>query len=407
MEVSEAPTTDATRERPLRVLMVHNRYGAALPSGENLVVDDEVELLRSAGVEVEPFVYDSSDIEHYSVLEKLELVTRPIHSPRVMRDFRRVIARHRPDVVHIHNVYPLISPSIVNEAKRAGLPVVVSLHNYRLGCANGLFFRDGAPCYECAGKAIPYPSVLHGCYRGSRQQSGVISASLALHRNTWRNVDRFFVLQDHAARFLRSLGIAPDRIIRKANPVEGPESVTYRPGRGLLYAGRLEVAKGTAVLLDAWERSGLGETEHLTLIGDGPLRKHVEHRVTRLRNVRYLGRLPRDEVFASIEDHAAVVLASLSLEGFPLLMVEAFARGRPAIAHNVGGLPWLLTDDTGWVSEADARSLAETMRKVFDESPDDAEARGRRCRALYEARCSPPKVAETLIATYTQLVASV
>src|SRR5581483_6752869 len=162
----------------MRVMVVHNRYRSALPSGENAVVDQEIGWLRAAGVDVVPFLPSSDEM---SLWDKALLPVSPIWRPR-----RGTVRAARPDVVHLHNPYPLISPSIVRAAHAYGVPVVQTVHNYRHVCAAASFFRDGLPCHDCRGRVFAVPAIRHGCYRGSRAQSAVMATTLAVNRPTWR-----------------------------------------------------------------------------------------------------------------------------------------------------------------------------------------------------------------------------
>src|SRR4051794_15577628 len=175
----------------MRVLVAHNRYRASSPSGENQLVAAEIDLLRAGGVDVVPLLTDSDDLT--GPLGALRGAPGPIYSPSGVRGFKRLLAQTRPDVVHLHNVYPLISPYVVRVAARAGVPVVQTVHNYRHGCVNGLHLRDGHPCTDCLGTRLGLPAVRHGCYRDSRLQTVPMTIGQVVHRPTWN---------DEVARYL-------------------------------------------------------------------------------------------------------------------------------------------------------------------------------------------------------------
>src|SRR5581483_7496913 len=175
----------------MKVVVAHNRYSSAQPSGENTVVDAQIAQLRAAGVEVVPFLRSSDEIGALPATQKALLPLGPIVAPGSVAALRRLIRAERPDLVHLHNPYPLISPWIVRTAHAHGLPVVQTVHNYRQVCAPGLYFRDGRICTDCKGRAFPLPAVVHSCYRGSRAQSAVMATALTVHRGTWRSVDRY------------------------------------------------------------------------------------------------------------------------------------------------------------------------------------------------------------------------
>ncbi|MGH3647794.1 MAG: glycosyltransferase family 4 protein, partial [Micromonosporaceae bacterium] len=218
----------------MKVVIAHNRYVSAQPSGENSVVDNELGLLAEAGVEVVPFLRTSDEIATMSAGQKALLPISPLYAGTAQRQLRDLLAREKPDVLHLHNPYPLLSPWVVRTAHAAGVPVVHTVHNFRQVCVAGTYFRDGHPCYDCRGKSFGYPGILHGCYRGSRAQSAIMASTLAAHRGTWRSVDRFIALTTAMAAHLRSYGIQDSQIVVKPNcvPDPGTHSVT---GSGFLY----------------------------------------------------------------------------------------------------------------------------------------------------------------------------
>src|SRR5256884_3921864 len=201
----------------MKVLVAHNRYSSAQPSGENTVVDAETAQLRAAGVEVVPCLRSSDEIGSLPLRQKALLPSGPIRAPSAVKALRSVIASERPDIAHLHNPYPLISPWVVRTAQAHGLPVVQTVHNSRQVCANGLYFRDGHICHDCRGRAVPLPAVRHACYRGSRAQSAVMATALTVHRGTWRGVDPYIPLTHAIAAHLRDLRIPDERIAVKPN----------------------------------------------------------------------------------------------------------------------------------------------------------------------------------------------
>jgi glycosyltransferase involved in cell wall biosynthesis len=382
------------------VLLVHNRYRSAMPSGENGVVAEELAMLRRNGVEVVPYVADSDDIADFGVRQRLLLPLRPISSLGDQRALGDLIERHRPDVVHLHNPFPLISPSVVRTAKRRGVPVVQTVHNYRHVCANGLYFRDGHVCTDCRGKAVPWPSVAHGCYRGSRAQSVVMATSLTVHRRTWDLVDRFLAVSEFVAEHLVDAGIDPDRVIVKPNAGidPGPPQST---GEGFVFLGRLDPGKGALLLLDAWERSGLGADSRLVVVGDGPEGEEVGARAAELPGVRWVGAVPADEARRLVREAAIVVVPSRLYEGFPRVVVEAFAAGRPVLASDVGSLSRIVDDAVGWRAEPVVDAFAEQLRAALADRPA---ARGEAARERFLERFTEQAVASLLLSVYDSVI---
>src|SRR5689334_11915242 len=193
----------------MKVVVAHNRYASASPSGENVVVDAEIAQLRAAGVEVVPFLRSSDEIATLPAAQKVLLPVSPVYNAASQRALAAVLRQERPDLLHLHNPYPLLSPAVIRTAHKAGIPVIQTVHNYRQVCSSGLYFRDGRVCHDCRGKAFGLPAIEHACYRGSRAQSAIMATTLAVHRGTWRSVDRYIALTSAIADHLRDYGI-PD-----------------------------------------------------------------------------------------------------------------------------------------------------------------------------------------------------
>ncbi len=261
----------------MRVLVVHNRYRSTLPSGENRAVDAEIDGLRRAGVEVVSYLRSSDEIPAMSAAQQLTVPFLPLHSRRAVADLDALMAADRPDVLHLHNPWPLISLSVVPAAHRRGVPVVATVHNHRHSCMRGSYFRDGHDCRQCEGRALPWPAVQHGCYRDSRLQSIPMAAAFRLHRKDQRAVDRYVALSQPIADSILASGlVSPDQVVLRPNSVPDPGPPTP-PGQGLLYVGRLSAEKGVPLLLEAWEAAGR-PFGTLIVAGDGPERPLVEAR---------------------------------------------------------------------------------------------------------------------------------
>lgn len=389
----------------MRVLVVHNRYRSAFPSGENLVVDREIAMLRDTGIEVGTYIRDSDEIEGFGLVKRAELAARPIYSLEDTKAFKTRIRSFGPDVVHLHNVYPLISPGVIRVAKAEGLPVVQTVHNYRFVCANGLYFRDGHVCQDCLGKRVPWPAVRHGCYRGSIAQSAIMAAALTAHRRTWQMVDHFLPVSDFVADQLVAAGVPPEKITVKPNSVADPGEPTPT-GEGLLFAGRLEEEKGIRLLLESWRLSGVGEATTLTIAGDGSARSAVEHAARTDPSIRYLGAVSADRVGQLLDECAVRVVPSLWFEASPMSVVESYARGRPVISINVGANSGVVSDEVGWVcTTTSAAGLGDTVRNAFEDH-DGARARGLAARSLYERSYLRGEVIRSLVAIYDGLGAT-
>lgn len=386
----------------MKVLVAHNRYQSALPSGENEVVGAEIQDLGRAGVEVIPYIRSSDEIAGMGAKDRLLLPFMPLHSRRATAEVSALIERHRPDLVHLHNPYPLISLSIVRAAHSHGLPVVQTVHNHRHSCARGSYFRDGHPCFECRGKSLPWPAVQHGCYRDSRLQSIVLASALAAHRGDQRKIDKYIALSPPIAQSLFESGlVGPEQVVVRPNSVPDPGPATS-PGTGLLFVGRLSREKGLPLLLDAWKQSG-GPFGTLSIAGDGPERARVAAAAaTPDSKVVYLGLRDRPGVDQAMRSCAAVVVPSTAPEALSLVVLEAFAHGRPVLATRSGGLVSIVDDTVGWLCESDVDDLAAALARA---AGSDLGALGHAARAAYEHKYSPDVVMAQQMAIYEALLA--
>jgi glycosyltransferase involved in cell wall biosynthesis len=388
----------------MRVLVVHNRYRSELPSGENIVVDRDVAMLREAGVEVSTFFRDSDEIEHFGTFRRAELAVQPIYSLGDVRNFRAQVQSFKPDVVHLHNLYPLISPAVINVAKSESVSVVQTVHNYRFVCANGLYFRDGRVCQDCLGKRIPMPAVVHSCYRGSMMQSAVMAGSLSIHRSTWRKVDRFLPVSNFMAEQLIVAGVSSERITVKPNAAPDPGSP--KPfGEGFLFAGRLEKEKGINLLLEAWRKSNVGKLTSLTIAGDGTERSAVQQAAANDPSIRFLGSVSAEKVGELLDDCSVRIVPSLWFEAaLPLATIESYARGRPVISTTIGANASVDGNDVGWVCpETTVDDLAATIWRA---SEDKAviRTRGAAARLLYDRSYRPEATIRSLLQIYSELI---
>jgi glycosyltransferase involved in cell wall biosynthesis len=386
--------------RPVRVVVAHNRYREAVPSGENVVVDTEIAQLRAAGVEVLAFQRSSDDIGALPVAEKVLLPISPVYGHAAQRDLAALLREHRPDVLHLHNPYPLLSPWVVRTAHAHAVPVVQTVHNFRQVCASGVYFRDGHDCHDCRGRVLGWPAVRHRCYRGSAAQSALMATALAVHRPTWRSVERYVALTDRVAAHLRDYGIAAQRIVVKPNSVPDP-GPPAPPGDGFLYAARLSPEKGLALLLDAWRRHPDGALGPLRIAGDGELRPLAERAAAERADVTYLGGLDRARM-AAVRRAAAVVLAVPTWDDvLPTVVLEAMADGRPVLGTAVGGIPYLLGGEAGWTFATEPAALAAALPGALA----GAAERGAAARDRYVATFHPDVVTRRLVEVYSGLAA--
>jgi glycosyltransferase involved in cell wall biosynthesis len=302
-------------------------------------------------------------------------------------------------VLHLHNPYPLLSPWVVRTAHRHGVPTIQTVHNYRQVCAPGVYFRDGHVCHDCRGRRFALPAIRHACYRGSRPQSAIMATTLAVHRGTWRSVDRYIALTDGIAAHLRDYGIPAGRITVKPNAVADPGPPPTEPGDGFLYAARLSPEKGLGLLLDAWRTHGDGELGPLRIAGDGPLRGLAESAAADRADVTYLGPLDPTAMRAEIRRTACVVVASTWDDVLPTVVVEALANGRPVLGTAMGGIPYLV-GDCGWLVEPEPAGLAAG----FKLARAGAAALAGAARRRYAETFAPDLLTQRLVGVYAEVV---
>lgn len=379
----------------MRILLVHNTYQQ--PGGEDEVVRTERRLLEERGHRVLQFSRHNDEIDRMSALE---VAGTTLWSRATRRDLARLLRAERPEVVHFHNTFPLISPSAYYAVRDEGTPIVQTLHNYRLVCSNAQLFRDGGPCEDCIGRKLPWPGVLHACYRDDRAASAVVVAMLGLHRalGTWsRLVGRYIALTDFArVKFIEG-GLPPDRIAVKPNFLHPDPGAGPGGGGFVLYVGRLSEEKGIETLLRAWE---VVEDPPLRIVGDGPLAPLVREAESRARGVRWLGRQTQDEVQRLLGEARCLIVPSRWYEGFPRVVVEAFARGTPVVASRLGGLAEIVEDGrTGRLFRpGDPDDLLLAVRTI---DRDGASMRPR-ARAEFEAQYTADVSYRTLMRIYAE-----
>ena len=393
-----------SQNQPMPVLVVHNAYQQR--GGEDTVVDAEVALLRAHGHAVTVYRRSNHDIAQMS---PATVAMQALWSRRTSQDIAALIHQHRPAVVHVHNSFPLVSPSVYWAAARQQVPVVQTLHNFRLLCPQALLWRDDKPCEDCVGH-VPWRAVQHGCYRGSRAQSAAVAMVLQGHRwlGTWQHkISRYIALNAFCRDRFIAGGLPAERIDIKPHFVESvlpPAEPAQRAG--FLFVGRLAPEKGIATLLEATRLAG--PDCRLRVVGDGPERWRLQDQPQVQVQVQALGALPREQVMAELSGALAVVVPSLSYESFPMVIAEAFACGTPVICSRIGALVSLVeVGHTGWQCEpGNASDLAARLRWAMA-NPEALRAAGERASAYHTEHLTPQRNYGQLQAIYAQAMADV
>ena len=390
----------------MRVLIVHNYYKQQ--GGEDTVFSTESALLRRYGHEV--FEYTESN-DSISSMNPLTAAANTIWSHRSKRKMIDILDKVKPDVVHFHNTFLLLSPSVYYACKEKNIPVIQSLHNPRLLCPAANLYRDGKVCEDCLGKTPPWPGVIHGCYRNSRAQTAVVSTMLTLHRmlKTWdRVIDTFIVFTEfYRNKFIQG-GLQPEKIALKPHFVDpDPGCRNGEKGDFALYIGRLDKEKGIQTLLKAWRNvNGVP----LKIRGDGNLLGEVSDYISRngIKTVEFVDRLERAELSELIKKARFLVWPSEGYyETFGLVAIEAFACGVPVIASRTGTLAENVTDrNTGLhFTPGDAEDLSAKISWAWN-NPDEMVRMGRTARKEFETRYTAEKNYKMLLDIYERAISN-
>ena len=326
----------------MKILILHNRY--KIIGGEEGVVEAEYTLLEKHGHKVTVFEVNNDRI--VGIWGKLSTAINGIYSLSSKQQVSDAIAHLEPDLVHVHNFFPLLSPSVYDACVDAEVPVVQTLHNYRLLCPKAMPFRNGQICEDCFDRVVPWSGVLHGCYRNSHIQSASVAAMLGLHhwQGTWhKRVDAYIALSDFQKQVFVRAGLPAERFFVKPNFVFGSEfPQDSQRGDFALFVGRLSEEKGVEILLDAYLQHQL--TIPLKIIGDGPSRAKLEAKAAGLAQVTFLGQQDATVVRQMMQRAQFLVFPSIWYEGFPLTLAEAYANKLPVIASRLGSMSEIVRD---------------------------------------------------------------
>ena len=347
----------------LKILLCHNYYQQN--GGEDQSFEDEARLLEAYGHQVLRFTVHNNEL---GGMHRVRLAGKTLWNHEIYRQLRDLLRAERPAVMHCTNTFPLVSPAAYYAARREGVAVVQSLRNYRLMCANALFLRNESPCEKCLRRAVPWPALMHRCYRGDVAATAVITAMVAAHRvaGTWRRcVDMYFTPSEFARRKFEAAGFAGGHIAVKPNSVFPEPQAGNGSAGGAIFVGRLAPEKGVGVLLDAWLRHDV--PVRLKIIGNGPLAGRVSEACRRCDRIEWLGQLALSEVLKHVGEASLLVYPSIAYETFGRSVVEAFAVGTPVLTSNSGASAELVTSGiTGMYFRAgNSADLAAKLREMM------------------------------------------
>jgi len=374
--------------------MAHNYYQQA--GGEDAVVAEEIALLERNHVTVELYARDNDDI---AAMPRAQLVADTLWSKNSTRDILAKIEDFAPDVIHAHNTFPLISPSLYYAAARHNIPVVQTLHNFRLFCAQAMFMRDGKVCEDCLGK-LPWRGVVRGCYRESKTQSAVVVSMQGLHRmlGTYQHkVTRYIALNQFCSDKFVEAGLPGARMTIKPNFIDLPEAPEQQRS-GALFVGRLSTEKGIATLAEA---AALSPQVHIDVIGSGPQQSMLQQSL----NIRLHGWQVPTVIYQHMRRAAYLVMPSIWFENFPRTLVEAFACGLPVIASRMGAMAELIHDEyTGLLFDpGDPKDLARKLQWA-DSHPEAMRKMGQEARREYEHKYTSAINFKQLMAIYDEAI---
>ena len=380
----------------MRVLLVHNFY--QIPGGEDSIVRQELIMLKKNGVDVELFSVTNDDIR--GIREKISVGVKVVYNFGARRALSRKLAEYSPDVAHIHNFFPMLSPSILDACRDAGVPAVMTMHNFRILCPTALLGADERTRQRSLRRSCWW-TVPKRAYRNSAAATLAVAAMVEFHKRTgtWvRKVDRFIALTEWAKRMFIEAGLPADRIVVKPNCVARPAASGAFRREGALFVGRLDPQKGLGTIIRAWKDIDYP----LKIIGDGPLSDLIER--NKSDRIIYLGRQPWDAVQREMQAAKFLVFASIGTEMFPATLLEAFSNHLPVICSGLPSLQGLMESGvTGLMFPSqDANALATQVRWAIS-NPSALAELGFRAHARYEERYTPEVNFNQLIGIYRSL----
>ena len=382
----------------MKILVCHNYYRER--GGEDQFFEDEAILLQSHGHEVIRHTIHNDNIK---VSKLPAIAAKTLWNRGAAQNLTELIERHQPDVLHVVNTFPQLSPAIFYAANAANVPTVASVQNYRAFCAQAMCFRDGKACEACLGK-IPWRAVKYGCYRGSRSGSAVVAGMQMLHRflKTWQTqIDIICVASEFSRSKLKAAGFIDDQMMTKPNFVSNDPGLQSGDGKFALFVGRVAGEKGVDTVIKAWQEHGLKYP--LKIVGDGPDREQLERLGSSNPNIEWIGRVPNEQVYDWMGRAACLVFPSIGYESMPKTLIESMAVGTPVIGANVASIPEVVQHgETGFVFEGgNADDLAKQVTRFFDEEAMWPKMRAD-CRDQFDRRFTAETNYRLLMSMYSE-----
>jgi glycosyltransferase involved in cell wall biosynthesis len=390
----------------MKILIIHNQHRSGSASGDDKVFMEEAKLLASKGHEITTYTIANDEYDSFSFKNKATMTFTVIWSKKVYKKIKDIIEKKTPNVAHFHNVFPLISPSAFYACSQAGVPVVQTLHDYRLLCPMAFFIRKGKICENCTKYGL-WQSPLFRCLRNSLLQTSAAAAMVGIHRllGTWRKkIDLFICLSDFERNKFLQAGFPADKIVIKPNFLANPPKPNYTDNDYVIYAGRLGKEKGLKTLLRAWKKS---PKVKLKILGSGPYEVELKKLTSalQLNNVEFLGLVPHQQCIDLMRKARFLIMPSECYETFGLTIIEAFACGKPVIASNLGAMAELVEDGkTGLLFEpGNADDLAEKLFFLWN-NDNAVKIMGENARSSFEAKYTAEHNYKLLIDIYNKAI---
>ena len=379
----------------MKIVQVHNIYQGK--TGEEAVVEEERKVLTENGHEVIQYIKDNSELKQSSKLVKARMLFSLNGSKVVAKEFGELLKRENPDICHVHNTFPIISPVVYQVCKENNVPVVQTLHNYKMVCTNSLLFRDGEVCEICLNKSL-YNSIKYKCYRDSYFATAAQANVIQAHRNrgTWdKLINKYICLTEFQKNKLIAGGMNSDQMVVKHNFLS-EEGMNIERGSYFLFVGRLNDSKGLQDLLHLFRQN---KTARFILIGKSDDPKIFD----RFTNVKYLGEQERNVVLEHMRKCKAVLFPSKYYEGMPMVILEAFSHKKPVIGRNTGAMTSMIEDGFNGLKYDNTEDFIKSVNR-FEHDEHLTESLGNNAFLDYQEKYSRSKGYENLINVYTSVL---
>lgn len=383
-----------------KVLMVHNFY--QIGGGEHTVFKNEVEMLRENGHEVIEYTRGNDELKK-SKFKLLLLPFTTIWSWKSYKEVKKIIKEENIDVVHCHNTFPLISPSVYYAAHSQKVPVVQTIHNFRFLCPCGVFYRDGRICEDCLNEGTFKSAVKHKCYRNSKIQTMVVATMLRIHRKmgTYNRINYIFLTEFNKQKFGKLIDIRGNNVFIKPNFVNHSPELEFKQcaEKTFIFASRLEENKGIKFLIEQWKK--MPSEYKLHIYGAGPLEQYVQEQVQNNSNIQYLGFKTHDEIFKDMKQATAMIFPTLGYEGYPMIIAESMSIGCPVVSTNIGNAGSIVKSSKGGVLFD--LNLKNSLKNAIENCVINHEELSFNAYQFYKEKMSKQKNYEQVIDIYNNL----